>query len=214
MPVRKYIVNLTSRTALLLHHNNIAARDEDGAAGKSGGKAGDDRYPADRWKRCLYLFGGQLVMPTENVLASLLKVGGSIAIGGKKTLKAASQAIYFDDAYLPLRLKDGRTLNADGLLGIKGDFGTQCDKATEMGFELFIKPCRVNNKGHIRVRPRFEQWSVEGSFETDEDDLTTPRIKTLFETAGRRSGLGDWRPGSPSKPGPFGTFRAEIEEVE
>ena len=52
--IRSYLVTLTGRTSLLLHHDNIAWSDQmelwkDNPANKGKSKAGDDRTPAFRW---------------------------------------------------------------------------------------------------------------------------------------------------------------------
>jgi hypothetical protein len=31
-------------------------------------------------------------------------------------------------------------------------------------------------------------------------------VKEIVEKAGKKAGLGDWRPSAPKKPGPYGTF--------
>ena len=37
------------------------------------------------------------------------------------------------------------------------------------------------------------------------------QLRELFGLAGMKAGLGDWRPGAPSKPGPYGKFDAEVK---
>lgn len=209
--MRNYAVKITGRTALLMHFDNIEAQDAIHARGKTGGKAGDDRYPADTWKTYLYMGEDAVVWPSANILASLLKVGSSISIGGKKTLKASSQSLYFDIA-LNFEGRKGPIRRAD-IESIKGDFKTNEEAARDLGFRLLVTPVRVNKNRHVRVRPCFDVWTVEGTFSTDDPDLTTPRLKQLFDLAGLKSGFGDWRPSSPMKPGPYGRFSAEVAEV-
>lgn len=210
--MHRYSVKITGRTPLLLHHNNLAARDADSAGGVSGGRAGDDRFPPGRWKRCLYIFDGRLVMPVENIMASVLKVGSAIKVGGNKTLKEASQRLYFDSPFLAFRFS-GRDLTEKQVDAIDGKFDEQMTAASKLGFELYVKPCRVNGKGHIRVRPRFNEWETGGEFEVEDEELTAERLAKLFDLAGTRSGLGDWRPGSPKRPGTWGMFRSELKAV-
>ena len=212
MAMEKFHVKMTGLTPILMHFDNIEAQDAEQARGKSGGKAGDDRHPADRWKTYLYLSDKEVVMPSQNVLASLLKVGSSISIGGKKTLKAASQGVLFDDIYLTFRTGANlKPVKRGDVEAIEGDFNEQRRGARGLGFDVQVAPVRVNGKRHIRTRPMFSMWSVEGDFTIGDVDLTLPRLKEMFSLAGIKAGLGDWRPGSPSKPGPYGRFSAEVK---
>lgn len=207
--MKRFTVQMKSLTPILFHHNNILARDALREGGRTGGRAGDDRTPADTWKSYLYVSGGQVVMPSDNVQAALAKVGGKISIGGKKTLKQSSQMLFWDSPDLRFQYAETRRLSADDLAGIEGEFDAHAKAATKLGFELFVKPCRVGTSSHVRVRPRFNAWSVSGVFEVDDEELTHERLQKLFTMAGAIAGLGDWRPSSP-KPGPFGRFTAEV----
>jgi hypothetical protein len=207
----KFTMKLKGLSPLLMHFDNIEAQDAENARGKSGGKAGDDRHPADRWKSYLYLNGEQVVMPQQNILASLLKVGSAISIGGKKTLKAASQGVLIDEIQIPF-LAGGKKIARKDVEEIEGTFNDQRALFEKLapGLGIQVAPCRVNGKRHIRTRPMFAEWSLVADFTIADSDLTLPRLKELFSLAGIKAGLGDWRPGSPSKPGPYGRFEAQI----
>lgn len=210
----RFKVSIKGLSPLLMHFDNIEAQDAENAKGKSGGKAGDDRHPADRWKTYLYLDGKQVVMPQQNILAALLKVGSSISIGGKKTLKAASQGVLIDEIHVPF-LVGGKPLKRDAIEEIDGTFNEQRAQFEKLapGLGIQVAPCRVNGKRHIRTRPMFGQWSIVADFTVGDVDLTLPRLRELFALAGVKAGLGDWRPGSPSKPGPYGRFEAEVSKA-
>lgn len=209
-------VEIDGLSPLLMHYDNIEYQDAYQAAGQKGGKAGDDRHPVDRWKSYLYTDAARerVVVPAENLMAALGKVGGSIAIGGKKTLKTASQGVVFDDLDLPLlsgpKLKP---VDFSAVADIDGTFAEQAQAANKLGFSLFVKRCTVGTSRHIRVRPRFEKWSLRGTFQVWDDVLTLERLRMLFEVAGKAAGLCDWRPGSPRKPGSFGRFEAKVSKA-
>jgi hypothetical protein len=154
-----------------------------------------------------------IVMPAENLLGALLKAGAGIGIGKMKTLKAASQSIFFTDFYIPLKVS-GKTISRKDVMEIGGDFKEQQASALKLGFSLFVKPVNVNNKSHVRVRPRFENWSLTATFETDNTDLLagTDRIESIWEGAGK-CGVGDWRPNSPRKPGMYGVFTTSVKRL-
>jgi hypothetical protein len=80
--------------------------------------------------------------------------------------------------------------------------------ATALGFELFAKAAKVGMSKHVRVRPRFNAWSISGSITVVDETITGDILQLILEMAGTYCGLGDWRPSSPGKPGPWGRFRA------
>jgi hypothetical protein len=214
-----YKFQIQSITALLLHNNNILERDRlDGIRKKmKGGKAGDDRSPPESWKTYLYSSDetSNICMPAENLMAALLLAGMKCKVGGKETLKTHSQRIMLDRLDYDL-LFDGKPLPKSAIDNIDGEFGEHAVAARELGFRLLVKPATVGATKHIRVRPMFGQWSCAGTFEIEDDDasiLNKSALVDLFSTAGRLVGLGDWRPSSPKRPGPYGRFTATVEKV-
>jgi hypothetical protein len=77
-----------------------------------------------------------------------------------------------------------------------------------MGFALFTKRAKIGQSKHIRVRPRFESWSVSGQLVVTDEQITDDVMVSIFKAAGQYKGLCDWRPGSKT-PGTFGMFTAE-----
>lgn len=209
----RFEVTIEGRTPMLMHFNNLEARDRIQARGRSGGKAGDDRTPPDMWKSSLYVSDDCVALPSENLLAALLNGGKKVSIGNRKTLKEASQAIFFDDFMIPL-LVNGKKIARSDIEAIEGDFSEHVTAARGLGFSLFVKPATVNGKSHVRVRPRFDAWSLKLTCETDHEDLLTGegRMQALWTFAGK-AGVGDWRPSSPKKPGMFGVFNAKVQKI-
>jgi len=212
--MERFEVTIEGTTPLLMHHNNLEARDAIAARGRKGGKAGDDRHPADTWKSYLYVNDECVCIPAENFLAALLKAGSGVSIGNKKTLKSASQSMFFSDFYVPLFV-NGKTIPRADVERIDGGFAEHCQAVRALGFALFVKPCNINGKSHTRVRPRFDHWSATTMFETDNEDLLSgeDRIETLWYGAGK-AGVGDWRPSSPKKPGMYGMFTATVKRTK
>jgi len=133
---------------------------------------------------------------------------------GRGSLKAATQSgIMVDQIGWPIQTSKGLVNQSDieSLVGEK-DFSLQEKFAIEHGFELFVKRASIGTQKHIRVRPRFNSWSAQGTV-TVLDDTLYDRLDSLFEQAGRFVGIGDWRPGSRSS-GRFGMFSTKIEEIK
>jgi hypothetical protein len=217
--MQSYKFTLTGITSLLMHNNNILERDRIEAVRKrmKGGKAGDDRSPAESWKGYLYFSDdtGNVCIPSENLLACLLGGGVKVKVGGKETLKTHSQRVGFDRLDYDL-LVNGKPIAKTDIDAIDGEFTEHADACRELGFRLHVKPCTVGTSKHIRVRPMFSGWSVSGSFEIEDEDsnvLGLTPLRDLFSACGRLVGIGDWRPGAPKRPGQYGRFSALVERA-
>lgn len=69
--------------------------------------------------------------------------------------------------------------------------------------EVDSRPCVIQRARIMRHRARLEQWSLEFELEIDNDILDPEDVHEILTAAGRRSGLGDYR---PQRGGPFGRF--------
>lgn len=217
--MKSYKFSITGITPLLMHHNNIEERDRMESIRKrmKGGKAGDDRSPAESWKGYVYASEetGNLCLPSENLLACLLGGGVKVKVSGKETLKTHSQRVAFDRLDYDL-LVNGKPIAKSAIDAISGEFGEHAATARTLGFRLHVKPCTVGTSKHVRVRPMFTNWSVAGGFDIDDEDenvLGLTPLRDLFAACGRLVGIGDWRPSSPKKPGQYGRFTADVERA-
>jgi hypothetical protein len=90
-------------------------------------------------------------------------------------------------------------------------FTAHQDAVRKLGFELHAKRAAVGTTKHIRVRPQFAAgWQLQGLVQVFDEQIDDKAVKDFFFYAGQYKGLGDWRPGAPKKPGPYGTFDAKI----
>lgn len=216
-----YKVTLTGANPLLLHNDNIQWADalkewSTDPANKSKSIAGDDRSPAHRWIGNLYHESGIVVIPADNLMA-MLREGGARCPTGKKgaTFKRQTQSgLVVDQSGWAITV-DGRVIQFDVIKALmeEADF-TKHEKAVgQLGFSLFVKRAPVGMSKHIRVRPRFDRWAVSGTITVFDDTITHRVLHDILTFGGRYAGLGDWRPSSPRKPGPFGTFTATVEQI-
>ena len=80
-----------------------------------------------------------------------------------------------------------------------------CEKYKVSDVEVDSRPVVIQGKDRImRHRARLEKWSLVFSLEVDEEILDCDTVHSILGDAGKRSGLGDYR---PSKFGPFGRFK-------
>ena len=219
--MRTYKVTITGKTPLLMHHDNIEWADfmdawKNDPANKKGSKAGDDRSPAWRWLGCVYHDGTHLAIPQANIMKSLMEGGAMVPVpGGKngKTFKSQTQSGMMSvEPFWQLRIA-GKPLTWASIESLKDceTFADHKQKARSLGFELLVKRAAVGTSKHVRVRPQFAAgWSVVGSIAVWDEQITEAALRDIFEYAGQYKGIGDWRPGAPKKPGPYGTFEAKI----
>jgi hypothetical protein len=143
--------------------------------------------------------------------------GSSISTGkGKKTFKAQSQSgIMPTDNALnwPITI-DGKLVPYKPFEDLidNPDFDLHKQTAVDHGFELFLKRARIGQSKHVRVRPKFNTWKVQGNLTVTDEAITDAVLDQILQIGGRYKGLCDWRPGCAT-PGPFGTFNATIEEM-
>jgi hypothetical protein len=70
--------------------------------------------------------------------------------------------------------------------------------------EVDSRPVVIQRARIMRHRARLEKWSFSCDLELDDSLLPVDSMHQLLTDAGRRSGLGDFR---PPKGGPFGRFK-------
>lgn len=204
---------------LLMHADDVIQSDELMAWRKdptnSGvSVAGDDRSPPWTWQTYLYHDGEHLAMPQECVMAALRNAGAKLPHKGKATFKSLSQSgLLIMSDYCEFRC-NGELIPLASIVKFRDEpFAAHVDKARKLGFDLSIKRAKVNTSKHVRVRARFDDWSVSGQIAVSEPAITPEVLSRMFELAGKLSGIGDWRPSSPKSPGPYGMFTAELKPI-
>ena len=214
-------VVLTAKMPLLMHADNISWADKMEAwknqpENKAASKAGDDRTPSWRWIGCLNYDDpktGVVTIPSEYIMKCIMGGAAQVPTGKKQgTFKSLSQSgLLCADFHWPL-LINGKTIrmqDINELLKYK-TFHEQTEAAEMLGFSLFLKRAKIGNSKHIRVRPRFDNWSTSGQIMILDDAITKSVLQSILTIAGRIKGIGDWRPGAPT-PGSFGTFDAIVQ---
>lgn len=221
MKSRTYQVTITGETPLLMHADNLSWAEQMKAwsldpANRGKSVAGDDRTPACRWIGNLYTEGGKVVMPSDNLMTVLREGGKRCPTGkGQATFKAQTQSgIVVDQSAWPI-VVNGHEIPTEPIMALvkEDDFAKHEQAAFDLGFMLFVKRAKIGSAKHVRVRPRFDQWSCAGTLTVFDDAITTEVLANILTFAGRYAGLGDWRPSSPKSPGPFGKFTSTIKEV-
>lgn len=220
---RKYAVTFTGETPLLMHPHNpdwmeSMKRWEKDGANKAASVKGDDRSPAFRWVGLLYNEQGFVVVPSD-MLMTVLREGGKRCPTGKgmQTFKSQTQSGIMVDQSAWRVVVDGKEIPYGPFFEMaerkESNFAKHQALAEEHGFTLFIKGVNVQGKKHIRVRPRFDRWSLSGSLTVFDEQITMEVLSDVLKFAGAYAGIGDWRPSSPKAPGSFGKFSVALKEL-
>lgn len=76
----------------------------------------------------------------------------------------------------------------------------------------FTVPVKVGKARINRTRAKFDEWSAVFRVDTDQELVDIAQLASWLDIAGRRIGLGDWR---PEKSGTFGRFETvSIKPIE
>lgn len=141
---------------------------------------------------------GAPAMPLVNVVASLTEAGRSVRLDGKKQMSTATSTVLFSfvifggSEMLPLTMRDGVTPSV---------WEADVRKGTNPNGGEAVAICR----------PRFDEWQFTMDFDVDTAEIGVDKIRELFDIAGSRVGLCDFRPACK---GWFGRFSVtKWEEV-
>lgn len=218
--MRKYKLEITGKTPLLLHPDNIEWADKmklwrQDPMNKKKSVAGDDRTPAFSWLGNLAHDNEHLAIPVDYLMSCMMAGGAMVPTGkGTKTFKAQTQSgSLVDDPYIPLQVR-GQLVPIAPFLALdeEEDFRKHKEEAEKHGFFLFVKRVKIGNAKHVRVRPRFDSWALSTSISVWDGQLDTVVLKQIWTCAGQYKGLGDWRPGART-PGSYGMFNVELTEL-
>jgi hypothetical protein len=218
--MKQYNLTLNGLTPLLMHHDNIAFSEKIQAwtrdpANKSSSTAGDDRTPPWTWIGRLYHDTRVVGMPSDNLMTMLREGGSKVTKKGVETFKKQTQSgIIVDQQQFQLFIGD-MPVEMEPIRSLIGnpDFSHHIETVETLGFELLVKRAGIKKSKHVRVRPMFRQWRLEGSLTVLDESLsgiTKDILQMILTQAGALCGLGDWRPSS-GKSGSFGRFEAVLE---
>jgi len=219
--MKKYNTTITGETPLLMHNDNLAWAEVMNKwrldpATKKTSVAGDDRSPAWRWIGNLYVEGGKIVVPSDNLMTVLREGGKKVPTGkGQESFGRHTQSGIIVDQSAWKVVVNGQDIPYAPIKDLieEPDFTTHLTTTEKLGFELFVKRAKIGAVKHVRVRPRFDSWTINGTLTVLDETITTEILKNILLMAGAYCGLGDWRPSSPKSAGPFGKFTSNIQEI-
>ena len=183
------LINVTIEgiSPLLMHKMNDAAL-EDGAKTALRGEKLGRRETAEQV--AYKLPDGTLYIPYEWVVGAMTEAGRNIKLG-KKQISTASSSL------VPAAIHPTET---EFSLGTKH-------------FEVDTRPVKIPATGGrvLRHRPRLDKWKTSFTLDVEDDIFAAQTVRQLLDDAGKRIGIGDFR---PAKRGPFGRFVVTAWKVQ
>jgi hypothetical protein len=153
---------------------------------------GTTRTPREDAESKIYLSDEGPYLPGVMLMASFIEAGKYVRLDGKRQISNAKSTV----------LPGFMSLLTAGPLLKEPD----TDKAAT--WEADVRQGRNPNGGEAVAicRPRFDEWSFTFRIEIDDQEIGEDTIRELIDKAGRRAGLGDFR---PQRKGIFGQFIVE-----
>ena len=150
------------------------------------------RRQADR-----YVHGKDPIIPAENLMSCLIAAGVFIRLDAKRQVSTGKSTI------LPgfMTIMDPILMLVDPKTGKPCTWEADVRKGTNPNGGEAVAICR----------PRFDSWQFSAGIEIDTAEIGENAIRHLWDLAGKRIGLGDFR---PSRKGIFGKFVVEFWEAQ
>lgn len=191
----KVKVTLTSKGNGLLMNPMTEDLLDELAGVKSKAVSDKDTPLADRAaKKVIRNEDNEIGLPVEYILAALINAGRHVKNGKDKISTAVSTTLYeflsINESFLPFANQENNW-KIDKRRGVLNNAGKSVAVAI--------------------IRPLFKQWETSLIIEVDTTVMSTDVVKKIFETAGSKIGVGDYR---PAKKGPFGMFSVTGWEVQ
>jgi hypothetical protein len=153
---------------------------------------GNSRTPREEAESKVYTHGGAPMIPGENLMSCLIAAGVYCRLDGKRQVSTGKSTVLpglmqLQDFALPLLLPDSK-------------------KAAK--WEADVRKGTNPNGGEAVAicRPRFDAWSFSTRITIDDATIGENTIRELWDIAGKRIGIGDFR---PARKGVFGQFIVE-----
>jgi hypothetical protein len=183
--MKRIEIELTGTAPMMVHKMTDEAELTISKGTNKATLAGSNGTAKEQAEKYLYLTSdNKPMLPGFNVLKGLIKGGRFVKIGrGMLSTKTGSSQLIgcvniIEDAII-IQSKDGWTVDTRTAVNPK-------------------------TKGRMVVhRPKFNEWSIKFHMEIDDEVFAPDLIRKVIDHAGKRIGLGSYR---PECNGPFGTF--------
>lgn len=185
-------VTIAGISPLLMNRFTDAAAEKATNGSRGAIVTGDRGSPREQAEARVYRDdAGRACIPQPNIFRCLIDGGAFFKAGKSKVTTQKSSLIpacvAIEGTMLPLKFRDD--------------------------WQVDVRPVRIPATGGriLCCRPIFYDWSLAFVMELDEDMLNTKLARDILDAAGKRIGLGDFRPACK---GPYGRFVVDLWKVE
>jgi hypothetical protein len=153
---------------------------------------GHVRTPREDCEAKVYRQDGVSIIPGENLMSCLIAAGVFVRLDAKRQVSTGKATL------LPglMSLLDFTLPVVDPDTGKPAPWEPDVRKGTNPN----------GNEAVCICRPRFDRWAFKVRIEVDDAQIGENTIRNMWDMAGRRIGLGDFR---PARKGIFGQFVVE-----
>lgn len=153
---------------------------------------GNTRTPRQDAESKVYSHNGHPMIPGENLMSCLIAAGVYVRLDGKRQVSTGKATVLpglmsMLDFVLPLYVPDTKT---------PASWEADVRKGTNPNGNEAVAICR----------PRFDAWGFSTRITVDDSAIGENTIRELWDLAGKRIGIGDFR---PARKGIFGQFVVE-----
>jgi len=142
--------------------------------------------PRERAEPKLYVAGGVPVIPGPNIFRAIIDAGRFHKSGRSMITTGKSSLI------------------PGGVMVLEADCPIVNPECTDPTWEVDSRRVVIPGGGAIMChRPRFDAWRLAFTLDVDESMFDESIVRLLVDDAGKKIGLGDFR---PARKGPFGRF--------
>lgn len=186
-------VTIEGTTPLLCNRFTDAAQ-QAASSGTRASAVGEKGTPREQAEQKLYLGqDGKFVIPQPNVMRCLIDAGTFFKSGKSKVTTQKTSLL---PACVDIRCVEIPIIHRDP-------------------WEVDTRAVRIPSTGGriLAHRPCFHDWRLDFSVDLDTEIMTVKLLREIFDAAGKRIGLGDFRPACK---GPFGKFvvTSWVQETE
>lgn len=177
-------IEVTGTTPLICNRFHDEAAEKATSGRTSVMSAADKGTPRQQAEKKLYVgLNGALVIPQPNLLRAIVDGGAFHKAGRSKITTQRSSLVYscldIEGAEIPLVHKEPWRVD------------TRAVRIPATGGRI------------LAHRPMFDDWALRFTAVLDTDVISAGLLRAIVDDAGRKVGLGDFRPGTK---GPFGKF--------
>jgi hypothetical protein len=180
----KIKIKIKGITPLICNRFHDEAAMQASAGTRAAAAAGSRGTPQEICEKKLYLNAkGKPMIPQPNLLRCIVE-GGRFHKAGKKQITTQKESLLY------------ACLDIDG---------TEIDIKHKQPWKVDTRPVVIPSTGGriLAHRPMFDDWELSFTADVDTALVTEDLIRQIIDDAGKRVGLGDYR---PARKGPYGKF--------